>query len=99
MPSTFHYLPVSPEEPMLMPACGCGTRRGLDIFTVVRKFGSTKPSAISWSLDCAIFAAWTRCALTMAVLCFLLIVGFQPAEAQTETVLYSFCAQPGSPKL
>ena len=56
-----------------------------------------KPSAISRSLDCAIFAAWTRGALTMAVLCLLLIVGFQPAEAQTETVLYSFCAQTGCP--
>src|SRR5260370_22097110 len=33
----------------------------------------------------------------MAVLCLLLIVGFQPAEAQTETVLYSFCAQTGCP--
>lgn len=82
---------------MLMPACGCGTRRGLDIFAVVRKFGSMKPSAISRSLDCAIFAAWTRGALTMAVLCLLLIVGFQPAEAQTETVLHSFCAQTGCP--
>jgi len=82
---------------MLMPACGCCTRRGLDIFAVVRKFGSMKPSAISQSLDCAIFAAWTRGALTMAVLCLLLIVGFQPAEAQTETVLYSFCAQTGCP--
>lgn len=80
-----------------MPASGCGTRRGLDIFAVVRKFGSMKPSAISQSLDCAIFAAWTRGALTMAVLCLLLIVGFQPAEAQTETVLYSFCAQTGCP--
>jgi uncharacterized repeat protein (TIGR03803 family) len=80
-----------------MPACGCGTRRGLDIFAVVRKFRSMKPSAISRSLDCAIFAAWTRCALTMAVLCLLLIVAFQPAEAQTETVLYSFCAQTGCP--
>ena len=80
-----------------MPACGCGTRRSLDIFAVVRKFGSMKPSAISQSLDCAIFAAWTRGALTMAVLCLLLIVGFQPAEAQTETVLYSFCAQTGCP--
>lgn len=80
-----------------MPACGCGTRRGLDIFAVVREFGSMKPSAISRSLDCAIFAAWTRGALTMAVLCLLLIVGFQPAEAQTETVLYSFCAQTGCP--
>lgn len=80
-----------------MPACGCGTRRGLDIFAVVWKFGSMKASAISRSLDCAIFAAWTRGALTMAVLCLLLIVGFQPAEAQTETVLYSFCAQTGCP--
>ncbi len=80
-----------------MPACGCGTRRGLDIFAVVWKFGSMKASAISRSLDCAIFAAWTRDALTMAVLCLLLIVGFQPAEAQTETVLYSFCAQTGCP--
>jgi len=80
-----------------MPACGCCTRRGLDIFAVVRKFGSMKPSAISQSLDCAIFAAWTRGALTMAALCLLLIVGFQPAEAQTETVLYSFCAQTGCP--
>jgi uncharacterized repeat protein (TIGR03803 family) len=80
-----------------MPACGCGTRRGLDIFAGVRKFGSMKPSAISRSLDCAIFAAWTRGALTMAVLCLLLIVGFQPAEAQTETVLYSFCARTGCP--
>ena len=80
-----------------MPACGCCTRRGLDIFAVVRKFGSMKPSAISQSLDCAIFAAWTPGALTMAVLCLLLIVGFQPAEAQTETVLYSFCAQTGCP--
>jgi uncharacterized repeat protein (TIGR03803 family) len=69
----------------------------LDIFAVVREFGSMKPSAISRSLDCAIFAAWTRGALTMAVLCLLLIVGFQPAEAQTETVLYSFCAQTGCP--
>ncbi len=80
-----------------MPACGCGTRRGSDIFAVVRKFGSMKPSAIARSLDCAIFATWTRGALTMAVLCLLLIVGFQPAEAQTETVLYSFCAQTGCP--
>jgi uncharacterized repeat protein (TIGR03803 family) len=80
-----------------MPACGCVTRRGLDIFAVVLKFGSMKPSATSRSLDCAIFAAWTRGALTMAVLCLLLIVGFQPAEAQTETVLYSFCAQTGCP--
>jgi uncharacterized repeat protein (TIGR03803 family) len=56
-----------------------------------------KPSAISRSLDCAIFAAWTRGALTMAVLCLLLIVGFRPAEAQTETVLYSFCAQTRCP--
>ena len=80
-----------------MAACGCGTRRGLDIFAVVRKFGSTKPSAKSRSLDCAIFAAWTRSALTMAVLCLLLMGGFQPAEAQTETVLYSFCAQTGCP--
>jgi len=69
----------------------------LDIFAVVWKFGSMKASAISRSLDCAIFAAWTRGALTMAVLCLLLIVGFQPAEAQTETVLYSFCAQTGCP--
>src|SRR6266481_1049198 len=80
-----------------MAACGCGTRRGLDIFAVVRKFGSTKPSAKSRSLNCAILAACTRGALTMAVLCLLLIVGFQPAEAQTETVLYSFCAQTGCP--
>ena len=80
-----------------MPACGCGTRRSLDIFAVVRKFGSMKPSAISQSLDCAIFAAWTRGALTMALLCLFLIVGFQPAEAQTETVLYSFCAPTGCP--
>ena len=80
-----------------MPACGCGTRRGLDVFAVVRKFGSMKLSALSRSLDCAIFADWTRGALTMAVLCLLLIVGFQPAEAQTETVLYSFCAQTGCP--
>ena len=82
-----------------MPACGCDTRRGLDIFAVVRKFGSMKPSAISRSLDGAIFAAWTRVALTQAVLCLLLIVvvGFQPAEAQTETVLYSFCTQTGCP--
>jgi len=80
-----------------MPACGCGTRRGLDIFAVVRKLGSMKPSAMSRSLDCASFAAWTRGALIMAVLCLLLIVGFQPAEAQTETVLYSFCAQTGCP--
>jgi hypothetical protein len=39
----------------------------------------------------------TRGALTMAVLCLLLIVGFQPAEARTETVLYTFCAQTGCP--
>jgi uncharacterized repeat protein (TIGR03803 family) len=69
----------------------------LDVFAVVRKFGSMKLSALSRSLDCAIFADWTRGALTMAVLCLLLIVGFQPAEAQTETVLYSFCAQTGCP--
>jgi len=84
---------------MLTPACGYGTRRGLDILAVVRKFGSIKPPAMSWSLDCAIFAAWTRGSFTMAVLCllFIVVVGFQPAEAQTETVLYSFCAQTGCP--
>ena len=86
---------------MLMPACGCGTRRGLDIVAVVRKFGSMKPSAIGRSLHCAIFAAPTPSALTPAALCLLLIVfvivGFQPAEAQTETILYSFCVQTGCP--
>ncbi len=37
-----------------------------------------------------------RCGyLTMAVLCALLLIAFPPAQGQTETVLYSFCSQPG----
>jgi uncharacterized repeat protein (TIGR03803 family) len=49
------------------------------------------------SPDGTIFSGWceTRCVLTMAVLFVLLMVALQPAQAQTETVLYSFCALPG----
>jgi uncharacterized repeat protein (TIGR03803 family) len=57
-----------------------GPKGRLDISAVGPRFGSTK-----------LASAAIRGALTLAVLCALLLIAARPAQAQTETVLYNFC--------
>jgi len=74
-----------------------GLKCGWSNSAVGPKFGSTRlASAMRASPDSAGFAGWggMRGALTLAVLSAMLLAAFQLAHAQTETVLYSFCAQP-----
>jgi uncharacterized repeat protein (TIGR03803 family) len=56
----------------------------LTISNVEPKFGSIK-----------LAAAALRCGVTITVLAALLLIIARPAQAQTETVLYNFCSQPG----
>jgi uncharacterized repeat protein (TIGR03803 family) len=63
-----------------------GPKRRLDISDAWPGFGSTK-----------LAAAAIRGAFTLAVLCALLLIAARPAQAQTETALFSFCLYPESP--
>jgi uncharacterized repeat protein (TIGR03803 family) len=61
------------------------TKGALNISAVAPKVGSTK-----------LAAAAIRAALTLAVLCALLLAAARPAVAQTETVIWDFNANPDS---
>jgi len=75
-----------------------GVNSCLSTLSVEPKYRSTKlSSSMPGSPARPILAYWRgmRGALTLAVLSAFLLIAFQPAHAQTETVLYSFGSQAG----